>query len=421
MRVYYSLYDRLLTATALKAAFRKVKSAKGAAGIDGQSVYDFAAKEDEHVAQLVSELKRKAYTPAPVRRVVIPKEGGGERKLGIPCVRDRVVQQALLDILQPIFDPHFHPSSYAYRPGRGCHQAIAKVAAFAREYELDWVVDLDLSRCFDTLDHNLILKSFRKRVTDGSILNLLALFLKSGVMENGVFQESEVGSPQGGVISPLVANVYLDDFDQEMKRRGHRIVRYADDVVLLKRSKTAAENAQRQAQKYLEENLRLKVNPEKTKLVNLRDGIAYLGVSIFPTIIVIQPKRLRRLKDKVKLLTRRNSGNTLEQSIKELNPVLRGFANYFRIANCKKAFANLSGWVRRRLRAKQLRLWKKPSRLHRRLRQLGYEGKFKAIRMRSWRNSASPLASYAIPNAELTKWGLFQLESVQTGVLPQLA
>ena len=229
MRIYYSLYDRLLSASALVAAFKKVKSAKGAAGIDGQSIYGFADQEEKYVAQLLTELKAKTYKPQPVRRVVIPKDGGGERKLGIPCVRDRVVQQALLDILQPIFEPDFHPSSYAYRPGRGCHQAIAKVTMFARKYELRWALDLDLSKCFDTLDHELILQAFKKRVVDGSILNLLRLFLKSGVMEDGVVKESDVGSPQGGVISPLVANVYLNAFDQEMKVRGHRIVRYADD------------------------------------------------------------------------------------------------------------------------------------------------------------------------------------------------
>jgi group II intron reverse transcriptase/maturase len=229
MRVFYSLYDRLLSSQALKAAFRKVKSAKGAAGIDGQSVHDFAGQEDENVAQLVYELRSKTYRPQPNRQVAIPKDDGGERLLGIPCVRDRIVQQALLNLLQPIFEPQFHPSSYAYRPGRGCHQAIAKVTKFIREHELEWVVDMDLTRCFDTLNHDLIMKAFRLRIADGSILQLLQLFLKSGVMVDAGWRESEVGSPQGGVISPLIANVYLDAFDQEMKRRGHRIVRYADD------------------------------------------------------------------------------------------------------------------------------------------------------------------------------------------------
>lgn len=421
MRVYYSLYDRLLSSQSLKAAFRKVKSAKGAAGIDGQSVYDFAKQEDVNVAQLVHELKTKTYCPHPNRQVSIPKDNGGERLLGIPCVRDRVVQQALLNILQPIFEPQFHPSSYAYRPGRGCHQAIAKTTKFIREHELVWVVDMDLSRCFDTLDHDLILKAFRKRIADGSILNLIRLFLKSGVMLDEGWRESEIGSPQGGVISPLISNVYLDAFDQEMKRRGHRIVRYADDIVILKKSKSAAENALEQAKAILENDLRLTVNREKTRLLHAREGIPYLGVIVRRTTTAIQPKRLARFKEKVKAITRRNSPVNVACVIKDLNPVVRGFANYFRVANCKSVFTSLMQWVRRRLRAKQLKLWKKPSRLHRRLRQLGYKGDFKAISMTRWRNSASPLANYAIPNAEIMKLGLYDMLSADIGVLPQVA
>jgi len=421
MRVFYSLYDRLLSSQVLKVAFRKVKSAKGAAGVDGQSVHDFAEQEDENVAQLVYELKTKTYRPRPSRQVSIPKDGGGERVLGIPCVRDRVVQQALLSLLQPIFEPQFHPSSYAYRPGRGCHQAIAKVTMFIRKHEFVWVVDMDLKRCFDTLSHELILKAFRKRIADGSVLQLLQHFLKCGVMLEGGWRESELGSPQGGVISPLIANVYLDAFDQEMKRRGHRIVRYADDIVVLKKSKSAAENALIQATSILESDLKLTVNREKTKLIHVRDGVPYLGVVIQPQTTSIQPKRLARFKEKVKALTRRNSPVNLKQVIKTLNPRLRGFANYFRVANCKGVLGSLMQWTRRRLRAKQLKLWKKPSRLHRRLRQLGYKGSFQAISMTRWRNSASPLANYALPNKELTALGLFDMSSVETGVLPQVA
>lgn len=224
-RIYYSLYDRMLHEKRLLQAFAKVKSNKGAAGIDGQSVADFAEHLPEEIARLVRELKDKSYRPQPVRRVEIPKSDGTPRQLGIPAVRDRVVQQALLDILQPIFDPDFHPSSYGYRPGRSCHQAIAKASLFIRRYRRRWVVDMDLSRCFDTLDHDLIIRQFRRRVTDGSILGLLRLFLQSGIMMEDGWQASEQGSPQGGVISPLIANVYLDAFDQQMKDRGHRIVR----------------------------------------------------------------------------------------------------------------------------------------------------------------------------------------------------
>ena len=229
IRVWYSLYDRILQRPALAAAFAKVRRARGAPGIDGQSGFDFEEDLSEELDRLAHELRTKTYRPQPVKRVTIPKPGGGERPLGIPAVRDRVVQQALLVVLQPIFDPEFHPSSYGYRPGRSCQQAVAKASLFVRKYDRPWVVDMDLSKCFDRLDHDLILAALRRRVTEGSILNLIRMFLESGVMLEGHWQPTEVGSPQGGVITPLISNVYLDAFDQEMKRRGHRIVRYADD------------------------------------------------------------------------------------------------------------------------------------------------------------------------------------------------
>jgi RNA-directed DNA polymerase len=416
--IWYSLYGRLLNRSALYKAFAKVKSAKGAAGIDGQSVHDFAANLSANTDMLLAELQGKSYRPQPVRRVEIPKDNGGKRLLGIPAVRDRVVQQALLDILQPIFDPGFHPSSYGYRPGRSCHQAITKASLFIREYDRKWVVDMDLSKCFDTLDHDLILAAFSRRIKDGSILGLLRLILKSGVMTGEGWQASEVGSPQGGVISPLIANVYLDAFDQFMKGRGHRIVRYADDILILCCSKSAAENALEQASRYLEDELLLTVNREKTHICHSQLGVKFLGVMIHSGYTRIQVGKMRSFKDKVKSMTRRNSGKNLEQVIDELNPVLRGFAFYFRIANCKTMYLQLSRWIRRRLRALQLNLWKKPGKLHRRLRQLGYKGTFDSIRMNSWRNAASPLAHYALPNSYLHRQlGVFDLSAVTTGIL----
>ena len=339
--------------------------------------------------------------------------------------RDRTEQhsgqesQALLDILQPIFDPDFHPSSYGYRPGRSCHQAIAKASLFIRRYRRRWVVDMDLSRCFDTLNHDLIIQSFRRKVADGSILGLLRMFLQSGVMVGGRWQESRLGSPQGGVISPLIANVYLDAFDQYMKDRGHRIVRYADDILILSCSKRGAENAFHVARSYLENELHLSVNERKTRIVHSGKGVHYLGVIIDGRHTRIQLDKLGQFKQKVRSITRRNSPVNLEKVIKDLNPLLRGFANYFRIANCRNQFHQLAGWIRRRLRAKQLNLWKKSKRLHRRLRQLGYKGEFKAIKMNSWRNAASPLASYAMPNDWLLELGLFELSRVETGCLPR--
>lgn len=401
MRTYYSLYGQMLSKKRLKESYQHVKRAKGAAGIDRQSLSEFGADLDGELERLLRELRDKRYRPQPVRRVVIPKSGGGERALGIPTVRDRVVQQALRTLLEPLFDPHFHPSSYGYRTGRSCHHAISKASDFIRRYRREWVVDMDLSKCFDTLAHDTILTAIRKRITDGSILALVKQFLESGVMVNGHYEATTVGSPQGGVISPLIANIYLDQFDQEMKRRGHRIVRYADDILILCQSSTAAEHARHVATTYLEGELKLTVNAQKTYLVHSDEGVKFLGVEIFTTYTRIQEKKVRALKATVKDITRRNTGYNLAEVIRQLNPVLRGFVNYFRIANCARVLKALMGWIRRRLRCIQLKQWKKPAKLHRRLKQLGYKPPFKFIKMASWRNARSPLASLALPNAWL--------------------
>lgn len=418
-KIYHSLYDRMLHEKGLLQAFRKVKSNKGKPGIDGQSIEDFAEHLSEEIVHLASELRNKSYRPKPVKRVEIPKGDGGKRLLGIPTVRDRVVQQALLNILQPIFDPGFHPSSYGYRPGRSPQQAVAKASAFIRRYQLKWVADMDLSRCFDTLNHDHILKSIRRKIADGSILNLLRMFLQSGVMIGERWQASEEGSPQGGVISPLIANIYLDDFDQFMKGRGHRIVRFADDILILTRSKSAAHNALNVARTYLEGVLFLTVNEQKSHVVHSFKGVKYLGVEIHTGYTRIKREKVHEFKAKVRKITGRNSPVNLKKVIADLNPVIRGFAYYFRIANCKSEYQALMQWIRRRLRAKQLSLWKRAKRLHRRLRQLGYQGEFKFIKMNSWRNAASPLANYALPNRYLRDEGLFEMEAVQTGYLPQ--
>ncbi|WBA13014.1 group II intron reverse transcriptase/maturase [Salinivibrio kushneri] len=415
MRVYYSLYGHLLDKQRLYNGFKKVWKAKGAAGIDRQSLSDFASDLSNQLDQLRLELQTKQYKPQPVKRVEIPKDDGGVRLLGIPTVRDRVVQQTLNDLLTPIFEAQFHPSSFGYRPHRGCHDAINKATMFIRRYGLDHVVDMDLSKCFDKLDHELIIKSIRRRVTDSSVLALLRQFLKSGVMVDGNWQSTEIGSPQGGVISPLIANIYLDAFDQAMRERGHRIVRYADDILIFCRSRAGAENALVQATKILEKTLKLSVNQQKSHIAHSDEGVKFLGIEIGRTHTRIQPKKLAGFKAKLKRMTKRNSGKPLPVIIKMLNPVIRGFSQYFRIANANREFKKLAAWLRRRLRSIQLRLWKKPSRLHRRLRQRGYKPPFKWISMTSWRNAASPQASYAMPNQWFDELGLVNFEQVRTG------
>ena len=286
---------------------------------------------------------------------------------------------------------------------------------FIRRYGRRHVVDMDLSKCFDKLDHTLIIKSIKRRVRDGSVLSLIAQFLQSGVMVDEHWQQTETGSPQGGVISPLIANIYLDAFDKEMKQRGHRIVRYADDILILCSSRAAAENAKAQATHILEEKLKLSVNTDKTHITHSDDGVKFLGVEIGTKHTRIQPKKLTAFKTKLKQMTRRNGGIPLQSVINALNPLLRGFSHYFKIANASRVFKQLASWLRRRLRSIQLKLWKKASRLHRWLRQHGYKGKFAHINMTSWCSARSPLASYAMPNSWFDELGLMNLENVVTG------
>jgi group II intron reverse transcriptase/maturase len=416
-RVYYTLYDKLLNYEHLKRSFKKVKAAKGGPGIDGQTIADFESDLEGNLTTLLRQLRDKSYQPLPVKESEIPKLTGGVRKLGIPTVRDRVVQQALKGVLQPIFEPEFHPSSYAYRPKRSQHHAIAKAALFIRKYEMQSVVDMDLAKCFDTLDHGLILRYFRERIADGSILELIRKFLVSGIMKGDDWRATTEGSPQGAVFSPLIANVYLNTFDQVMKERGHRIVRFADDIRIFKYSKSAAENALKQSKKILEKELRLKINTEKTKIVHASEGVDFLGVRIYPTHTSIQEKRLTRFKKEVKAKTKRNSSKNLQEIITELNPKIRGFANYFRIANCTGKFTKLMSWIRRRLRAKQLRLWKTKKKLRRRLRQRGYKAPDTCMRMGAWVSSNTRLAHQAMPNSFFHEENnLVDIAAVQTGI-----
>lgn len=416
---YYSLIDKVYNLENLRRAYKSVKASNGAPGVDGQTVQAFGENLEAELERLHLELKTKTYRPNPVRRVEIPKPDGRTRPLGVPTVRDRVVQQALLNILQPIFEPDFHPSSYGYRPGRSCHQAVAKAERFMNKYGLRYVVDIDLSKCFDRLDHELILKGVNRKVSDGSVLNLIRSFLEAGVMKDGAYSETDIGSPQGGVISPLLANIYLDHFDQEMRRRNIRIVRYADDILVFARTPRQAERYKQIAYDILEGDLKLVVNKEKTHTTSVYKGVPYLGFVIYPKHVSIQPKKIKAFKDKVRELTPRNHGMNVEAMVKRLNPFLRGWINYFRLANCKTLIQELMGWIRRRLRMKQMREWKTWKALHKALRKRGYTGDYEKISMRRWRNSASPLISMALPNRWFDEIGLVNLERYEVGILHQ--
>ena len=419
MKKYYSLIDKIYSKENLTKAYQQVKKNKGAPGIDGITIKAYGENLHENTEALHLELKTGRYEPSPVRRVEIPKPDGSSRPLGIPTVRDRVVQQSILNIIQPIFEKDFHPSSYGYRLGGSCQKAIAKAERFMNRYGLNHVVDMDLSKCFDTLNHEQIIEKVNRKISDGKVLKLLKQFLKAGIMKNGEYAQTLSGSPQGGVCSPLIANIYLDDFDQEMKAKGIRIVRYADDILIFARSPRAAKKNLQIAKQILEDELKLKVNQKKTSITSVEKGVAYLGVIIWGNRVTINPKRIKRFKDNIRELTPRNHGMNVEAMIKRLNPVLRGWANYFKIANCKRKFAELMQWVRRRLRMKQMKEWKSWKALFKTLRRNGYRGEYTKISMTRWRNSSCYLIHQAIPNKWFDEVGLINLETYETGTLSQ--
>lgn len=421
MRKWYSLIDKVYSRSNLLEAFDKIKGNKGSktAGIDGVSVKKFKEHLTDNLCQLHEELKSGSYIPQAVKRTYIEKEDGSKRPLGIPTMRDRVVQQAMLNILQPIFEPEFHPSSYGYRPNRSAHHAIAKAERFTRHHGLEHVVDMDLSKCFDTLSHDLILKAVNEKVSDGKVLNLILSFLKSGIMEQGHQSPTETGSPQGGVISPLLTNIYLNSFDQYMKGKGIRIVRYADDILIFASTKSQAGSYKAMATEYLEQELRLEVNVKKTHLTSLEKGIPYLGIVLYNYGVVTSAKSIGRFKDKVRKLTPRRQGRKLSYYIKELNMLLKGYSMYYRIALSKKLFASLMSWIRRRLRMMRMKSWKSWKGLHKQLRRMGYKGCFKKISVIRWRNSNCHMLHKALPNKWFDDIHLFNMEKVKTNILHQ--
>lgn len=417
MKKWYSLMDKIYRMDNLEKSFKSVKANDGAPGIDGQSSKDYGLTLSENLTILHEELKSGTYVPSPVLRVEIDKPDGGKRKLGIPTVKDRIAQQALLNLLQPIFDPDFHPSSYGYRPGKSCHKALAKAERFINRYGYEYVVDMDLSKCFDRLNHELIIKSVAKKVSDGKVLKLIRKFLESGVMVDGAVEETSEGSPQGGVISPLLANIYLDYFDQKMKSENIRIVRYADDILIFGKTIQEANENRQLATRILETELKLVINNEKTRVLKVSEGIPYLGFIIFRTCVIINPKKIAKAKEKIRKLTPRNSGINLEKMLEKLNIFIRGWFNYFRVANCKGLLEEIMGWIRRRLRMKKMKEWKSWKPLHRRLRQLGKKGVFEKISMSRWNNAASPLINIALGNKWFDEMGLYDMSDKETGIL----
>lgn len=417
MKKLYSLIDKIYREENLRQAFKQVKKNHGAPGEDGETVEDFAYKLDENIKRLHEELKTDAYKPSPVKRVEIDKPDGGKRPLGLPTVRDKVVQQAIVNIIEPHFDKDFHPSSYGYRKNHSQHQAVKKAEQFMNKYGLSHVVDMDLSKCFDTLNHDRIIASIGKKISDTRVLKLIRDILKAGVMVEGNYIATEKGSPQGGVCSPLISNIYLDYFDQKMKSKGIRIVRYADDTLIFARDKQSAGNYKAFATKILEEEMALTVNKEKTKITSVYEGVSYLGFVINPYGISINPKRVKRFKDKLRRLTKRNAGKPIEVIIKMLNPVLRGWINYYKLARIKELTKELMSWIRRRLRMIRMKQWKTYKKMHKEMRKQGIKGTGEKMAVTKWKNSKVQIIHMLLPNEYFEKLGLVDLSKYEIGLL----
>jgi len=332
-------------------AFKAVKKNRGAAGIDKVSIGMFQQNLDANLAALKRDLKRGTFTPKPLRRVWIPKDAKGTkfRPLGIPAVRDRVAQEVIRRLLEPIFEPLFHDSSFGFRPGRSCHNAIDRVLSFHGEGDRV-TLDADISGFFDNIPHKLIIGAVATEVADGNILRLVEKFLAAGVMEGGVFKPTTIGTPQGGVISPLLANIVLNKLDWRLEKAGYRFVRYADDFVVVCKTRQQAKAA-REVVEEIVTDLGLSLSPEKTKIASYGEGYEFLGFRLSSKSRTMRPKSLEKFKMKIRELSRR-SHNLDARAIERLNQVIRGTANYFatNFSTCVKLFQKLDKWIRMRIR-----------------------------------------------------------------------
>jgi group II intron reverse transcriptase/maturase len=408
------LLERVLSRPNMQVALRRVKKNKGSPGIDGLTVDELSDWLREHWSRVREELLSEMYQPQPVKRQLIPKRGGGQRELGIPTVLDRLIQQALLQVLQPEFDPGFSDHSYGFRPGRRAHDAVRRAQRYIQEGRR-WVVDVDLERFFDRVNHDVLMGRLAKRIADKRVLRLIRRYLEAGLMLNGVVIERHEGTPQGGPLSPLLANVLLDEVDKELEKRGHAFARYADDCNVYVRSKRAGARVMALLRR-LYGQLRLRVNEAKSAVARVWDR-TFLGFSFWvATGRTVQPRvakpALVVMKERVRRLTRRNCGRSLGQVVTDLRSYLLGWKAYFSLAVTPRIFRDLDEWIRHRLRALQLKQWKRGRTAFRALVARGLRpdaaARVAANSRRWWKNSAMAIHP-ALPNRLFDELGLPRL------------
>jgi len=408
------LMEEVVEPRNIRAALRRVRQNQGSPGTDGMTVGELPAYLAENWEVIRAQLLQGTYQPKPVKRQPIPKKGGGVRELGIPCVLDRLIQQAILQVLQPRFDPTFSEHSYGFRPGRRAHDAVSAAQRYIQEGRR-WVVDVDLEKFFDRVNHDVLMGRLEKRIADKRMLGLIRRYLEAGMMGDGVARERHEGTPQGGPLSPLLANVLLDEVDKELERRGHAFARYADDCNVYVRSQRAGRDVMGTL-KRLYAKLRLRVNETKSAVARPWSR-KFLGYSfwIAPGRQVkrrVAPEALKAMKDRVREITRRTGGRSISSVAKELREYLGGWKEYFQLAETPRVFGDLDGWVRHRLRALQLKQWKRGPTVYRELRARGLSSDAAARvagNTRRWWKNASMVLNIALPATLYDRLGVPRL------------
>ncbi len=409
------LLERILSKDNLNLAYKRVVTNKGSHGVDGMKVDELLPFLKQNGEELRQSILAGGYTPQPVRRVEIPKPDGSVRLLGIPTVVDRFIQQAMAQELNKIFDPDFSESSYGFRPNKSAHQAIIAARGYIKQ-GYRWTVDIDLEKFFDKVNHDKLMSLVARKVTDKRVLRLIRQFLESGIMLNGIKVKSEEGTPQGGPLSPLLANIMLDDLDKELEKRGHKACRYADDCNIYVKSKRAGERVMGSITRFVEEVLKLKINRTKSA-VDRPSKRKFLGFSFYirkgEARNFIHKKPVQRYKEKVKVITARSNGRSMEWRKEALNHLITGWVNYFRIADMKSVAEELDQWTRRRIRMCYWKQWKKIKTRHDELVKLGIESgkarEFANSRKGCWRISNSYILSTSLTNKYLEEQGFLSL------------
>lgn len=408
----HDLMGAILCHSNIKQAYKQVKQNKGVAGIDQMPVGEFAVWYAANGEILLSQLHNGTYEPQGVKQVEIPKPNGGKRKLGIPTVTDRIIQQAIAQVLSPIYERKFSDHSYGFRPNRSAHQALKKGSEYV-EQGRKIVVDMDLKTFFDVVNHDRLMYRLSTTIGDKTLLGLIRKYLQSGIMVDGVVSQRTEGTPQGSPLSPLLSNIILDELDEELERRGHKFVRYADDCNIYVRSQVAGERVMESVSNFIENKLKLIVNREKSQVCEVNQT-KFLGYTIQKDgNLSIAIKSVERFKEKVRNITKRNRGVKFEQVIAELIPVMRGWLNYFHKARCKSLLKNLDSWIRRKLRCYRLKQCKRTITLQQFLKSRGVDTWQTWILALSgkghWRKSGCPQVQQALSNKWFDEVGLYNL------------